>query len=113
MKTTQPIASFLLAAVAAGSLGAQSATPEQSRATTAYIALDTDNDGRLSDKEAKTNPALYAQFDALDKDKDGYLTVAEYAASTAIGKPAPVDPTTLPGGSNGAQHMPKSPAKAP
>lgn len=106
MKTRKPLATFVLALAAAGSLCAQTESASKSRATHAFIALDTDKDGRLSDIETKSTPALYAQFDALDKDKDGYLTVTEFAASPATGKPAPVDPTTLPGGSNGAQHMP-------
>ena len=104
MKTA--VTTFVTALVAAGSLCAQTAPVSQPQATKAFIAMDTDKDGRLSDMEAKSNVALYAQFDALDKDKDGYLAVTEFAASTATGKPAPVDPTTLPGGSNGAQHMP-------
>lgn len=106
MKITKSLVCCVIACVAAGSLHAQTATAPRSPATQAFISLDADKDGRLSDAEAKSTPALYAQFDALDKDKDGHLSVAEFAASTATGKSAPVDPTTLPGGSNGAQHMP-------
>ena len=107
MKIRTSIASCTLALIASGTLCAQTASNPRSPATSAFISLDADNDGRLSDVETKVTPLLYAQFDALDKDKDGFLTVVEFAASTATGKPAPVDPTTLPGGSNGAQHMPK------
>ncbi len=43
--------------------------------------LDKDGDGRISREEAKAAPRLYEHFDAIDANKDGYLTVEELKAA--------------------------------
>lgn len=43
----------------------------------AFRALDTDQDGVLSRREAAGNPTLVAQFVALDRDRDRTLSRAE------------------------------------
>ena len=43
----------------------------------AFRALDTDQDGVLSRREAAGNPTLVAQFVALDRDRDRVLSRAE------------------------------------
>ena len=76
-----------------------------------FRKLDRDADGRLSAAEAKVRPELEAAFESLDKDHDGFLSSAEFGTWRGLGKPgadAPVDPSTGPSGSGGAQHMPKS-----
>ena len=41
--------------------------------------LDTDNNGTLSQEEAKAIPGLSEQWEALDVNKDGQLDPAEFA----------------------------------
>lgn len=46
----------------------------------AFTKADTNADGKISKDEAAKMPEIAAKFDALDKDKDGALTLAEFAA---------------------------------
>jgi len=46
---------------------------------TGFKALDGDSDGKISLKEAVKNPALVEQFNKTDVNKDGAITVDEYA----------------------------------
>ena len=39
--------------------------------------LDSDNDGRISIKEAAEDVSLAAMFSELDTNKDGYLSISE------------------------------------
>ncbi len=43
-----------------------------------FRTLDTNGDGQLSKDEASVNPVVAQHFDALDSDKNGMLSVAEY-----------------------------------
>lgn len=52
-------------------------------ADTAFKAVDTDGDGRLSRTEAAKRPL--AAFDMMDADHDGILTVAEKVAARKPG----------------------------
>lgn len=74
-----------------------------------FGTLDKDSNGSLSKEEVKAVAELTVQFDTLDADHDRVLSHAEFlrwhGASTSAGKPR--DPTTVPGGSAGAQHMPE------
>lgn len=45
----------------------------------ALKTLDTDGDGRISEREAQQNPELSSQFAALDRDDDSQLDTAEFA----------------------------------
>jgi Ca2+-binding EF-hand superfamily protein len=52
----------------------------------AFTKADANGDGKLSKDEAAKLPAIAAKFETLDKDKDGALTLAEFAAGyTAAG----------------------------
>jgi hypothetical protein len=64
--------------------------------------LDANGDGKVSLEEGKKKAGFELQFETLDRDHDGFVTLEEYR------KPVkPVDPTTVPGGSANAQHMPR------
>ncbi len=45
--------------------------------------LDTDGDGRISKAEAQSAPRLAEHFDALDANKDGFVTAEEMKAAHA------------------------------
>jgi len=45
-----------------------------------WSAIDTDGDGKISAVEAQSDAALLKHFPAMDADKDGFVTVAEYKA---------------------------------
>ncbi len=47
-----------------------------------FKSLDKNADERLSRSEVKNEAALSAHFAALDSDRDGHLTMGEYAAHT-------------------------------
>jgi Ca2+-binding EF-hand superfamily protein len=48
---------------------------------TAFSKADINGDGKLSREEVAARlPAIAAKFDALDKDKDGTLSLEEFAA---------------------------------
>jgi Ca2+-binding EF-hand superfamily protein len=74
----------LLAAcsLAGATLALQSAlaasSPEQINA--AFKRADANQDGKLSREESATIPAIAEKFDQLDKDKDGFLSLAEFTA---------------------------------
>ena len=46
----------------------------------AFSKADTNGDGKLTRAEAAQLPAIAARFDLLDKDKDGTLSLEEFAA---------------------------------
>lgn len=49
-----------------------------------FTALDANHDGKISQTEAQKNPAVTQAFAAADKDRDGFLSKAEFEA--AFGK---------------------------
>lgn len=51
----------------------------------AFSKADVNGDGRVSKDEADKLPDIAAKFDVLDKDKDGALTLAEFAAGYKMG----------------------------
>jgi Ca2+-binding EF-hand superfamily protein len=78
-------------AVAGIALGAFAQTPpssvEQPAAAqdkalveSAFSKADSNGDGKLTPEEASKLPAIAARFDLLDKDKDGTLSLEEFAA---------------------------------
>jgi hypothetical protein len=68
-----------------GQPGAQA--PASSTPEIAFMRADANGDGKLSKAEAARLPAVASKFDALDKDKDGMLSMGEYMA--AFEAPAP------------------------
>lgn len=52
-------------------------------ATTSFAALDKDKDGMISVTEARADKKVSAQFAAADKDQDGFLSRAEFDAIAA------------------------------
>jgi BON domain/EF hand len=46
-----------------------------------FVALDRNRDGYISKVEALANPEIHKRFAAFDADKDGRLTEAEFAAA--------------------------------
>lgn len=74
---------FLVGAAAPGAASAQSTARERCAVEAAFARADTNGDGRLSREEVQRLPAIAAQFDALDADKDGFLSLEEFAAGAA------------------------------
>jgi hypothetical protein len=72
---------LLLAAVLLPSaLHAQSASAALAEAR--FKAADADRNGKLSKAEAKAGmPRIHANFDRIDTDKDGFVTLAEIRAA--------------------------------
>jgi Ca2+-binding EF-hand superfamily protein len=52
---------------------------ERAAIEAAFARADTNNDGKLSRDEAQRLPAIFLKFDELDKDKDGFLSLEEFA----------------------------------
>jgi hypothetical protein len=74
--------------LASGLQVAQSpAPPERVPGQSALGALDADRDGSISPVEAQANPALSAQFPALDQNTNGALEPAEFARFDATAPP--------------------------
>jgi hypothetical protein len=61
--------------------------PASSTPEIAFMRADANGDGKLSKPEAARLPAVASKFDALDKDKDGMLSMGEYM--TAFDAPMP------------------------
>jgi hypothetical protein len=104
MNTARVLTCLILATGTCVTL-AQNAKPELQPVD--FNKLDTNHDGKLSQSEAKGVPELLAEFAALDANHDGFLSVQEFEAWPRAKKARAQDPGTVPGGSNGAQHMPK------
>lgn len=51
----------------------------------AFTKADANGDGKVTKDEAAKLPEISAKFEALDKDKDGALTLAEFAAGYKLG----------------------------
>jgi EF hand len=75
-------AALPLAALAQQAQPGQPAQPAQQPTSStpeiAFMRADANGDGKLSKAEAARLPAVAAKFDALDKDKDGMLSMGEY-----------------------------------
>ena len=76
----------LLAAIAAAAVTAQAQSPGEisARARTAmeaaFARTDANGDGRLSPEESEHMPAIAMLFSQLDRNKDGFLSLEEFAA---------------------------------
>lgn len=74
-----------------------------------FAEVDLNRDGSISKQEALQTADLQASFDILDVNRDEALSPTEFARWSRAGKvtpKVPEDPSTAPGGSAGAQHMP-------
>jgi EF hand len=60
---------------------AQPTAPGASATEIAFQRADSNADGKLSKAEAARLPSVGSKFDALDKDKDGSLSMTEYMAA--------------------------------
>ncbi|HET9978188.1 MAG TPA: EF-hand domain-containing protein [Burkholderiaceae bacterium] len=78
------IAVTLAMPLATAPAAAQTVAPAPAEA--AFKRADANSDGKLSKDEAARLPAIAAKFDELDKDKDGFLNMAEFAAGYAAPK---------------------------
>jgi EF hand len=67
--------------------GGAGQAPAASTPEVAFMRADADGDGKLSKAEAARIPQVAAKFDAIDKDKDGMLSMGEYM--TAFEAPTP------------------------
>ena len=80
--------SFVVAAALAGlalstTVQSQAAEPmakDKVAIEAAFTKADANGDGKLSKEEAAMVPSVAAKFAELDKNKDGFLTLAEFAA---------------------------------
>lgn len=63
------------------SLGATAQTAPSERAAAAFARADSNGDGKLSREEAARFPGIAERFEALDSDRDGFLSLPEFAAA--------------------------------
>ncbi len=86
------VAGLAAAAVLALTTSAQAQMPappdkpaalSERAAELAFKRADTNNDGKLSKEEVEHMPTVAAAFDEADKDKDGFLSLAEFLALVA------------------------------
>lgn len=55
---------------------------QNSQAGAAFARADTNRDGQLSPQEAVMLPAISEKFEALDRNKDKFLSLEEFALAT-------------------------------
>jgi hypothetical protein len=72
----------------AGSAYAQStampAAPADAEVSAAFAKADKNADGKLSREEATALPAIAANFDRVDGDKDGSISTVEFSKATKM-----------------------------
>jgi hyperosmotically inducible protein len=72
---------LLALSLSAGAWGQYTGEASQSAARADFLALDRNRDGYISKVEALANPEVHKRFAAFDADKDGRLSEAEYVAA--------------------------------
>lgn len=107
MRFSKSIVPITLALVISGLVSTEiPAAPPKS--TIDFLDVDANKDGKVTPPEVEYIDDLRASFEALDANHDQALTPAEYARWARAAKARSVDPSTLPSGSAGSQHMPTS-----
>ena len=81
MNATKLAIALAAAVVLSNPLLALSADDHGARMETRFKAADKDNDGSLTREEAKGMPRVAKNFDAIDADKSGTVTLVEIQAS--------------------------------
>jgi hypothetical protein len=74
-------AALPLAALAQQPTQPSGQAPASSTPKIAFMRADANGDSKLSKTEASRLPAVAQNFDTLDKDKDGALSMSEYMAA--------------------------------
>jgi len=59
---------------------AELSAKDKAAVETSFGRTDANGDGKLSKEEAVKLPAIAAKFDEFDKNKDGFLSLDEFAA---------------------------------
>ena len=72
---------LLAMSLSAGAWGEYTGEASQSSVRADFVALDRNRDGYISKVEALANPEVHKRFAAFDADKDGRLSEAEYVAA--------------------------------
>lgn len=107
MKLASSFICLLLACAPCGAVLAQAPAGHSELKAIAFSTLDTNKDGKISREEARADAGLYEDFDTLDTNHDGFLSPEEFHRwRRAAPSTTTHDPSTGPGGSAGAQHMP-------
>ncbi len=78
----------IAAATAALPAAAELSAVDREAIEAAFARADTNGDGKLSRAEAQRFPEIAARFDELDRDHDGFLSLAEFA----VGATPPTKP---------------------
>ena len=65
-------------------VGAQFSATGRVAVEAAFTLADLNGDGSLSREEVARLPAIAARFDELDDDKDGVLSLEEFAAGATV-----------------------------
>lgn len=100
MKNSTRITATLISLAFAGAVVAQAPatgtpSPGADRAGAAhgnFATVDMNQDGRISQAEARSHAELQAAFPQLDQNRDNYLSQAEFAKWKAGGKDSKVKP---------------------
>lgn len=104
MKIDKRVTSLIIALAIAGVVSASPPSKQPKQPSLDFPSVDANKDGKVSPEEVAYIDDLRASFPTLDINHDDALSASEFAKWNRAAKPA--DPTTAPGGSAGAQHMP-------